>query len=141
MKRFYALPLQPQKVMGKQAMQTCNEQESIAQHIHLMVTSRYGESKYAEDFGNSIWEHEFSNKMHQTQTKEAIKDDLLRCITTFEPRLGDVKVDLSVQQEEVVLSNNRFVRERIRVHISGVRKQEKEPFTHWEQFYIAPMSQ
>ncbi len=51
---YLKMPLQLQSAVAKK-LQRCSYQESIAQHIMLLILSHHGEVIGREDFGSMIW--------------------------------------------------------------------------------------
>lgn len=56
---YLKMPLQLQSAVAKK-LQRCSYQESIAQHIMLLILSHHGEVIGREDFGSMIWDLEFN---------------------------------------------------------------------------------
>ena len=56
---YLKMPLQLQSAVAKK-LQRCSYQESIAQHIMLLILSHHGEVIGREDFGSMIWDLEFA---------------------------------------------------------------------------------
>ncbi len=138
--KYYTLPLQLNKVMKKQEHPRCNLHDSIGYYIHLMIGSQFKENKYDENFGNVIWDNEFTNITKNNNVKEQIKISLLEAIVKYESRLENVRVDIQVHQEEINTSSVKRLRERVTVEITGVVSKSKERFRHREKFFIAPLS-
>lgn len=137
---YYALPLRLGRVVKKEKLVHCNLKDSISGHIHLMVTSHFKENKHDEKFGNSIWENEFGNISKDNHIREEIKHSILRCITRYEPRLVDIRVNIRWLQEETGKRNIKRLNKRLDLNITGTITASKKPFAHNEQFYIAPLS-
>jgi phage baseplate assembly protein W len=87
--------------MQKKEHATCTLQQSVAQHLHLIITTAFGELTADENFGCSIWDHDFDNITSVHKIKEFIKQSLLSSVEQYEKRLGDVRIDLMIRQEEV----------------------------------------
>ena len=58
---YLKMPLQLQSAVAKK-LQRCSYQESIAQHIMLLILSHHGEVIGREDFGSMIWDLEFNQE-------------------------------------------------------------------------------
>lgn len=137
---YYSLPLRCGRAIKKKKLAKCSLENSIRDHIHLMVTSHFKENKHDEKFGNAIWENEFGNISEDNNTREEIRRSILRCITRYEPRLINVRINLRWLQEEVGEVNVKRLNKRLDVEISGTLTVTKKTFIHSEQFYIAPLS-
>jgi hypothetical protein len=49
--KYLRLPFRPDMLIARQEHPICSLNESIAQHLHLLVTTYYGECKFDESFG------------------------------------------------------------------------------------------
>lgn len=137
---YYSLPLRLGRVIKKEKLANCSLEESVSDHIHLMITSHFNENKHDEKFGNSIWENEFGNISKDHNIREEIKRSVLLCIGRYEPRLENVRVDIRWLQEEREGGNVKRLSKRLDLKITGTITANKKPFIHNEQFYIAPLS-
>ena len=52
--KYYTLPLEPELLMQKKEHPGCALKQSVAQHLHLIITTAFGEMQSDVDFGNSI---------------------------------------------------------------------------------------
>ena len=52
----------------------CSYQESIAQHIMLLILSHHGEVIGREDFGSMIWDLEFNQLVKISDWEEGVKN-------------------------------------------------------------------
>jgi predicted component of type VI protein secretion system len=134
------LPLRTSKIMNKQDHPRCSIQESISQHLHLMITSRFYENKHDEQFGNELWENDFANITRNNLIKEQVKQSLLANILKYEKRLEQVRVDVGVSQQDIANRKNHSMKERVEIEVSAKMIKTKEAFTHREYFYVAPLS-
>jgi phage baseplate assembly protein W len=138
---YYSLPLQLEAIMQKRDAPKCTLQQSVAQQLHLLLTTGFGEYSANEGFGCNIWEHDFTNLTSGYKLKETIRQSLLQTIRENEKRLGQVKVELQVRQEELIegIGTHR-IRKRMDVTITGVLQLTKEKFTYKDTFFIGPLS-
>ena len=67
---YLKLPLDLPAALGGQ-MERCSYEESIAQHIMMLVVSRYGEVESKDDYGSVIWNLEYN----QTDFQQGIGSD------------------------------------------------------------------
>lgn len=138
--RYYSLPLKLGRVIRKEELPTCTLEASIANLIHLIATSHFGESKFDRKFGNVIWENEFGNIAQNNTAREDIKQSVLDGIARYEPRLTNVRVEIRWSQEETDGSRIRRLSERIDIGINALIIASRRPFSHHEYFYIAPLA-
>jgi hypothetical protein len=138
---YYSLPLVLDRVMRQQEHPKCSMQQSVVQHLHLLLTTGFGGFPGNERFGCGIWEHDFDNVTSAHKLKEMIRQSLLQSIQENEKRLANVRVELMLRQEEVASgSSGRSVKKRIDITIAGLLQLTNEPFTYKDSFFVGPLS-
>ena len=139
--KYYTLPLDPDLLMQKKEHPGCNLKQSVGHHLHLIITTAFGEMQSDTDFGNSIWDHDFDNLTARTRQQEWMKESLLQAIRKHEKRLDAIKVDVLVKQEEVnALSTERRVKKRLDINISARLTATSEDITFRDSFFVSPLS-
>ena len=139
--KYYTLPLDPELLMQKKEHPGCNLKQSVGHHLHLIITTAFGEMQSDVDFGNSIWDHDFDNLTARTRQQEWMKESLLQAIRKHEKRLDAIKVDVLVKQEEVnALSTERRVKKRLDINISARLTATSEDITFRDSFFVSPLS-
>jgi predicted component of type VI protein secretion system len=139
--KYYTLPLEPELLMQKKAHPGCSLKQSVGHHLHLIITTAFGEMQSDEDFGNSIWDHDFDNVTARTRQQEWMKQSLLLAIRKHEKRLDGIKVDVLVQQEELnALSTERRIKKRLDIFITGRLTATSEDITFRDSFFVSPLS-
>ena len=139
--KYYTLPLDPGSLMQKKEHPGCNLKQSVGHHLHLIITTAFGEMQSSPDFGNSIWEHDFDNVTTRIRQQEWMKQSLLQAIRKHEKRLDAVKVDVLVKQEEIgALSAERRVKKRLDINITGRLTATSEDITFRDSFFVSPLS-
>jgi phage baseplate assembly protein W len=138
---YYSLPLAVDKVMRLKEHPTCSLQQSVMQYLHLLMTTGFREFPGDEDFGCSIWEYDFDNVTSAHKLKELIRQSLLQGIERYEKRLGNVRVELYLRQEELAANQSgMMVKKRIDITVSAVLQLTNEPFVYRDSFFIGPLS-
>ncbi|GAA0873410.1 GPW/gp25 family protein [Gangjinia marincola] len=138
---YYDIPLSFDKMLSKKEPDLCSIKESIANYIHLIATSYFGECTFDERFGCAIWNIDFDNLTSANKMRDKIASSISSSIRLKEKRLSKVSVEVSIKQEE--FTNKRKlnrIKKRVDITIHGTVKQTNEPFAALEQFYIAPLS-
>lgn len=140
-KRFYKLPINPDSFFTKKEHETCDIKQSIANYIHLINTSSFGECTFDETFGSSIWELDFDNLKSSNKLKSLIKTSIEESIIFHEKRLTNISVEARIKQEEILTGDvvNR-IKKRVDLIIRAKVKQTNEDFKYVEYFYIGPLS-
>ncbi|MER3498848.1 MAG: hypothetical protein C4308_09565 [Chitinophagaceae bacterium] len=141
MKKYYRLPLRADLLVQKKQHETCSLVDSIAQNLHLIISTYHGESVYAHDFGCSIWDEEFKTQL-SVRWKDEVRESVMNAIDKFEPRLqvSDIKVDL-LQLETRALNSTLQVRRKVVLSIAGIIKKTNEKFNFQKSLFISPLSQ
>jgi phage baseplate assembly protein W len=139
--QYYKLPLQAEAIMRRQEHPKCGLRHSVAQQLHLLITTSFGELPADESFGCNIWEHDFDNLTSSSKMKELIRQSLLLAIEAHEKRLINIQVEVQVRQEEMLsMAKSRQVKKRMDIAVSGVLHLTNEPFHYKDSFFIGPLS-
>lgn len=139
--QYYSLPLALDELTRKKDLSKCSLQQSVAQNLHLILTTAFGELPIDENFGCSIWDHDFDNMTTGHKNKELIRQSLLTSIQQYEKRLSNIRIDVLLGQEEIIAKiNGCRIKKVIRITITGVLKSTNETFKYHDSFYIGPLS-
>lgn len=139
MNEYYSIPLSLGNVTRKKEIPKCSLPESVAQMIHLIVTTGFGECKNNPSFGCEIWEKDFENIVNSQLYRENLRKSIQSTIEKQEPRLTGIRVDIQIEQVDYKMFN-RKTKSRIRIKISGMLTRTNEPFSFSDQFFIGPLS-
>ena len=138
---YYSLPLRLDKVLKGDLHDKCSLKESIAQHIHLIITTSFGEMQHDESFGCSIWDCDFDNLTSANKIKENIKISIQHAVNKYEHRLEQIKVEVYIKEQELQTKiNGRQVKKRIDVQLTGINKVTSEAFFYQDHFFTGPLS-
>ncbi|GLU56960.1 GPW/gp25 family protein [Dyadobacter frigoris] len=135
----YALPLALDCVVVGQMLAKCPDREAIHQHLYLLMVTHFDETRFDENYGCALWEHDFS-MLSQIKWKDLIRESLEVAISRFERRLMQTKVRVEIEELEVMSKNNNYIRKRIGVEVKAVIRRTNEPFIFFERIFISPMS-
>jgi phage baseplate assembly protein W len=136
---YYYFPLKPADLIQKKEHPRVSLKESVSGMIHLITITHFGEYKADESLGCEIWESDFENVTNSQLFKEQVKTSLMQSIATHEPRISQIKIDIQVQQVELVVKNRR-TKSKVTLKVDGVLKKTNEPFSYSEYFFIGPLS-
>src|SRR6202035_5990381 len=138
---FYKLPLRLDQIILKKKLPTCSLTHSIAQNLHLIISTYRGEAAYSDEFGCSLWDEEFNIQLN-FNWKETLIESLKLAVSRFEKRLQlqDVKV-LMQEQNELLKEGNLRVRKCLYIKIRGLIKKTNEPFHFRDIIFISPLAQ
>lgn len=134
------LPLDLGKVMRQEEHPKCSLIESVKHHLHLLVTTAFGEFPEDPAFGCGIWEFDFDNLTSAHKLREYIRESLQASVLQHEQRVGNLRVTIGLRQEEVPEQESSRVKKRIDVTIAGVLVSTNEPFVYRDSFFVGPLS-
>ncbi len=135
---YYHLPLDLESVLERQQLPRCSVQESIAQHLYLMLTTYFGESRYDATFGCQVWEQDFE-AMTTMRWKDNVQRSVEESIREYEPRLARARVEVGVTDFELKNVNQR-IRKRLEVKVTAALYRTDEPFAFQASLFVAPLS-
>lgn len=140
---YYTLPLRFDVILDKKPHPKCSVELSIAQHLHMMLTTHYRESRYDHDYGCGVWERDFE-MMTDNEWLDTVKESIDVAIRKNEPRLVDtvvqIEIDDHIEDYRVLKTLNRKVRKRLWIKINGLLERTSMPFSFEEYIYIAPLA-
>jgi predicted component of type VI protein secretion system len=136
---YYSMPINLGDIINKKEQPRLSLKESISAWIHLLLVTRFGEFKDDQSFGCQIWEHDFENITNSQKFKEELQKSIQQSLIRHEPRLTDIKLEVQIEQTEIV-EQNRRIKIKIGIKVRATLKKTNEAFIHLESFYIGPLS-
>jgi len=140
---YYQLPLQLNDLLKKNELKKCDLKLSIAQNIHLILTTHFGEYALDETYGCSVWENDFENIFSTNTWKEKISQSIKGTLSLHEQRLTNVQVKTEIGQEELTVneqSHLHSIKRRLEIRVTGNYILTNEPFSFYERLFISPLS-
>ncbi len=139
---YYSLPLSMERIMNRQEHPKTSLQQSVLQHLHLLVTTALGEFPADLEFGCSIWDHDFDNVTSAHKLKELIRQSLLQAIQRYEKRISNIRVELMILQEELHerSQGSSRVKKRIDISVNGTLQSTNERLNFKDSFFVGPLS-
>ncbi|MCL5244946.1 GPW/gp25 family protein [Cellulophaga sp. 20_2_10] len=140
---YLKLPIDFSEILTNKSADRCSKVESIAQHIMMMITSRYGEVVGRDDFGSQIWELEFSQLVRIKDWEERVENSLTEAIKKYEFRLKDIKVSvvLSEVDDNLTSPENTQIRRKSQISVKAKLLENDMDFNFNTLIYISPLSQ
>ena len=135
---YYRLPLDLAGILERQQLPRCSVQESIAQHLYLMLTSQFGDSRFEPEFGCQVWEQDFE-AMTTMHWKDCVQQSVEQAIENYEPRLTRARAEIAMTDFELKNVNQR-IRKRLEVTITAALHRTDEPFVFQASIFVAPLS-
>lgn len=136
---YLKIPFDCKSIMEKNNSKVCTTDQSIKQHIHMMLTCYQGEFKFNSNFGNSVWEDEYLH-VKRSNISGKIKDSLEENLRQYERRLEVSTIEVKPYFEPDRSMDSTKYRQKIQVTIIGTNLVDRSIFKHKEHFYIAPLT-
>lgn len=138
---YYSSSIQFEDLIKKKELQRTNIDESIAQHINLIITTSFGECKFNEIFGCKIWNSEFDLLIPPKVLKENVKKEIKEAITKFETRLEVQEVIVTIEDtQSVSYQKGTRIKRKFNVKIKGSVRLTNRPFVFHSFFFVGPFS-
>ena len=143
MAKYYSLPVPFSELLQKKELPKCNLEDSIKNNILLILMSHFGEHRYDQSFGCSIWDQDFELLPSANIWRSQLKRTITESIERHEPRISDL--DIVIKIDELPFTNPddkkvRRIKKRISVGIEGRIKLTDELFSHIETLFFSPIS-
>ncbi|WP_298733786.1 GPW/gp25 family protein [uncultured Chitinophaga sp.] len=138
--QYYRLPLDLSRILQKKDMPVCNLEESVGQHIHLLITTVLGENKDDPEYGCQLWDNDFDIKATNNEIKEHVENAIRQAIVRYEKRLVQVRVTAFVSQEELSMLSGKKIKKKIKVSVNGTLAKNNNPFQYSSYFFVSPLS-
>lgn len=139
--RYYSLPLRLDEAVQGRNLQQCSVEESIGQHIHLLITTAFGEIEYDPRFGCVVWDMDFDNLTAVNRMRDGIKGSVISAIQQYEPRLTKVSAEVYIQQELTTAGGGGTqAKKRVTLVVTGIIQSTHQPFSFKDSFYSGPLS-
>ena len=135
---YYQLPLDLEGILERRHLPRCSVQDSVAQHLYLLLTTYFGEARYEPAFGCQVWEQDFE-AMTTMRWKDRVQQSVEQAIRQFEPRLTQARAQVAVLDFELKGVSQR-IRRRLDITITATLYRTREPFTFQASLFVAPLS-
>ncbi|WP_072361731.1 GPW/gp25 family protein [Chitinophaga sancti] len=138
--QYYKLPMDFSRILQKQDLPDVNLEESVGQHIQLLITTVLGENKDDPQYGCQLWDSDFDIRASNNEVKEQVELSIRASINRYEKRLTQTRVVAQISQEELMGVSAKKVKKKIRVTVTGVLARNKTEFHYSSFFYVSPLS-
>lgn len=135
---YYRLPLNFEDLLQRRSLARGSVQESIAEHLYLLLTTHFGESRFDPGFGCVVWQQDFE-VITSMRWEDNVQRSVEQTIAAREPRLEQVRVEVGIEDFEMKGVNQR-IRKRLEVVVRAVLHRTNEPFAFRASLFIAPLS-
>jgi len=138
--QYYKLPVDFSRILQKQDLPDVNLEESVGQHIQLLITTVLGENKDDPQYGCQLWDNDFDIRASNNEVKEQVELSIRASINRYEKRLTQTRVVAQISQEELMGVSAKKVKKKIKVTVTGVLARNKTEFHYSSFFYVSPLS-
>lgn len=138
--QYYKLPMDFSRILQKQDLPDVNLEESVGQHIQLLITTVLGENKDDPQYGCQLWDNDFDIRASNNEVKEQVELSIRASINRYEKRLTQTRVVAQISQEELMGVSAKKVKKKIKVTVTGVLARNKTEFHYSSFFYVSPLS-
>jgi phage baseplate assembly protein W len=91
-----------------EAVERVPVEESIRQHINLLISSKQGECLYNPDYGYEIWSNEFEPILNMMQWQPKFMDKIKNLLEKYESRITEIHI----KEPEIVAINKKLKRDK-----------------------------
>jgi|EP01132_Coremiostelium_polycephalum_P013000 phage baseplate assembly protein W len=139
---LYNKPLRLKRIFENQDLLETDLGKSISQNIELIIFTRFGEHRHNGNFGCEIWDLDFELIVSETTWEEKFRQSLLRSITSYEPRLYQVEVEIRMTEVEKIFSVRRIteVKKQVDISVRGKINVTGEKYFFNTNLFLSPLS-
>lgn len=121
---------------------TCDLFESIAQHLMLLITTRKGENRFDENYGNDVWSIEFDNGITSSTWEQIFIYSLREQILKYEKRIFKPKIEahLTIVEQDDGLKGYTEIKKKVKIGINAKLESTGENFNFLTEIFLSPMS-
>ncbi len=113
-------------------------EESIHEHVYLLVTTPFRTVRFDTAYGCEVWDGDFSsgNESNDTRWTDQIQNSVLRAIRAYEPRLERIEVLVELDRDGASDAHKRLV-----VTVTAeIKKSNHRAFRFQRVILIAPFA-
>lgn len=141
MQDFYKIPFSfTDLLVGKREnVLKTNLQQSIQQHIQLIITTHMGDFRYDASYGCKIWEVDFEVPSNLETWKESIKQSIHDAIIKHENRIEFID-QFAVKVIRLDTKGIGRIHQRLSIELSGKIRGTNSRFRYEDTLYFSPVS-
>ena len=134
---FYPIPFPCMEIMQQRPVSRITLEESIEQHIRLIITTACTEIR--DSYGCDWWKDEFDISIEKYCLIMRIEYSIKMAIRQYEKRVEVDRMITDIREEQSTI-NSQFVKKRIYIYIAGHIVETRQPFQCNISFFISPLS-
>lgn len=142
-KEYFKIPISFDDILERREIKKCTIRVSIDQKIQLLLLTYFGECRYNEGFGCIIWEYDFTNVSNENAWRDLVIGSLTETLTKNEPRLQNIKIKVSIKEEEFTDPKDysiKRIKRRLDVNVRANMLETNEIYEYSQMIYISPIS-
>ncbi|MGB0931404.1 MAG: GPW/gp25 family protein [Chitinophagales bacterium] len=143
MSSYYKLPIRLNRIIKKQEHDKCTFEESIRQNIYMIITTYFGEYRYDNTYGCSIWERDLEILKEDSAWKNEAQQSIRDSLIIHEKRLSDIDVKVDIQLSTFIGKFDKDVKrtkKKIEITVEAKILSTNEPIIHLEVVHFSPIS-
>ena len=137
---LYNKPLKFAQLFSNKELATTSQGKSISQQIELLIFTRFGEHRHDHNFGCEIWDLDFELVVNEKIWEEKFRVSLLKSITSYEPRIYGVEVEIRMTEVERVFSRVVEVKKQVDIFVRAKIAVTGESYSFNTVLYLSPLS-
>ncbi|MCX6216962.1 GPW/gp25 family protein [Spirosoma sp.] len=114
----------------------CSLEDSLWNHIYLILTTPFREVRFDDAFGSAIWEYDLNagSEVNETRWESSIKDMIEDSVRSYEKRLESIKIAVKLNRDGFTDAHRRLT-----ITVTGyIRGLNRQGFTFQRDIIIAP---
>ncbi|WP_407405191.1 GPW/gp25 family protein [Chryseobacterium sp.] len=139
----YRMPFVPSTLMSEGgSIDTCDVGESIAHNIMLLITTKKGENRYDENYGNDVWSLEFDNGVTPAVWENTFIKSLRKQILECETRIVNPQISayIEIVEHNYDTKEHTEIKKKVRIAINAKMESTGERFGFSTELFLSPMS-
>lgn len=140
---YYRLPLRLDLITnsgpsepGASRQLLCSLEESLWNHIYLILTTPFNEVRFDARFGSAIWEYDLiaGSEMNEIRWEGEIKDRIEDSVKEYEKRIEGMEIYVKLSRD-----GHQDAHKRLTITIKGrIKALDRQTFTFNRDIIIAP---
>lgn len=139
----YKLPFHPGTLFNTTGfVETCTMEESIAQNLMLLITTKQGENRFDHQYGNAIWDIDFENTTSEGEWERIFRQSIEEGIVRYEPRIcqSEVKVRVAYLEQSSAARKSTDIRKKASIHIKALLTESREIYQFATEIFLSPLA-
>lgn len=137
---YYKIPVDFARIMDGGDAEKVSVEQSISQHLLIIVTTPLGRCKFDDTFGSEIFKVDFDLTKSGNSIKEFIARTIIESIAKHEKRLLLEDIEVAVKNSDLGKTGSKIVKKKVVISVKGLIKETDGPFFFQKSFFIGPLS-